>query len=181
MPLNIYIISHPIIKLLKNSLINNKNQNEYSYRYIGFLLIYEIVRKYIKITTINIKCVYYTQVRNILNKNEKYYIFTDLVNTYHMITDIKILLPNIKIINFEKTINQSLKEKIERINQNNQILIFDINLNKSSTLELITYIQKETDISLKQITLGCINCNNNIVEKFGKIYPKLNIYTTQII
>nr|YP_009391954.1 uracil phosphoribosyltransferase [Acrosorium ciliolatum]ARW60098.1 uracil phosphoribosyltransferase [Acrosorium ciliolatum] len=181
MPLNIYIISHPIIKLLTNSFINNTIQYEYTYKYIGFILIYEILRKYIKIKQIHIKCIYYTQIINILDKSETYYIFTDLVNTYHMITDIKILLPNIKIINFEEKINLSLKEKIKNINRNNNILILEMNLNKYSTIELITQLQKEADISLNKITIGCIKCNNDILEKLGIQYPKLNIYTTQII
>lgn len=181
MALNIYTISHPIIKLLTNSLIDNNNQYDYNYRYIGFILIYEILRKYIKIKQIYIKCVDYTKLINILDQDETYYIFTNLANTYSIITDIKVILPNIQIIHFEEKLYKYLKEKIKYINKYTNILILETTLSQYSNIELITYLQKEQEVSLKKINIGCVNCHKDILDKLSKQYSKLNIYTTQII
>lgn len=182
MALNIYIISHPILKLFTNTIIYNQiNTNTSQEKYIGLILIYEMIRKYIKVKQIYIKYINYIREINIIQPDQTYYIFTNLINTYNMIADIKILLPNIKIINFEENINKSFKNKTKDINKKANIIILDIILNKSSCIDLIKYLQIEINIPLHNINICCIKCYNDILEKLGTQYPKLNIYTAQII
>nr|YP_009391338.1 uracil phosphoribosyltransferase [Dipterocladia arabiensis]ARW59482.1 uracil phosphoribosyltransferase [Dipterocladia arabiensis] len=190
MLLNIYLVSHPIIKLLSNSIITPKiNQKhtyylDYNHKYIGLFLIYETMRKYIDIQSMYVKKISYLQEINLLNNKKEYYIITNLVNTYHAIGDLQILIPNIKIINIDYN-KQILKNKIEQeinpINKNQNIIIFTNILDENWTIELINYLITIKNITPKDIHLTCITCYNRILEILGKKHPNLNVYTTKII
>ena len=101
MLLNIYILSHPIIKLLSPSITklnNNEEINHENIKYIGLFLIYEITRKYIILESIYIKKIFYIQEIHLPKKNEEYYIITDLVKTYKIVGEVQNLIPNLKIV-----------------------------------------------------------------------------------
>lgn len=184
MPLNIYIISHPIFKLLTNSInLNTNNKQEYlhNYKYIGFILIYEIIRKYIKIKKIYIKCINYIKEIYIIDSDQQYYLFTNLAHNYQMIGDITILIPNITIINVEDNITELFKNQTNNIDNKAHIIILDIIMNTYSIIELIKYLEVETNISLNNIHIGCIECYNHILEKLGEQYRNIDIYTNKII
>lgn len=191
MPLNIYTISHPIIQLL-SSLIVNRSKNHHTceniYRYIGFLFIYETLRKYIKIEKLYIKNMYSIKNFYLIDPKTKYYIFTDLSENYKLITEIKILLPNIEVIHVDyknnDKINKKTKDYIDNIgirHSNINIFIIDEIINNEKIIKLIKSLEIQTKISLQNINLACIACYDEILYKLGIIYPKLKIYTTKII
>nr|YP_009395276.1 uracil phosphoribosyltransferase [Bryothamnion seaforthii]ARW64044.1 uracil phosphoribosyltransferase [Bryothamnion seaforthii] len=186
MQLNIYKVSHPIIQILSN-LINNENnkvQNtEFYHRYTGLLLIYETLRKYIKINVVYIKCINSVENISAIDYRQKYYILTSLSNTYQMVSDIKSILPHIEIIDIskgdiidiEKTNNQ-LKTKNHSIN----CFILEKRLNNFQIINLIEYLEKDKGIPPDNIQIICLSSQNDILNKLGYHYPMLKVYTTQI-
>lgn len=187
MQLNIYIISHPVIRLLSNSINYDKNHNFISdkYNYIGLLLIYEIMRKCIKTQSIYIKKINFIEKIYHTDPNEKYYIITNLINTYSMITNIKKIIPEIQLIHIEnKEKNFAAINQINKLNllkNNKKIIIFDDILYESNIIELIKYIIENTKVSINNIQIACLACYNQLLDKLGSRYPTLNIYTTKII
>jgi len=187
MRLNIYIISHPIIQILSSSIIYDKNNtiSSFNYKYLGVLLIYEMMRKNIKTKSIYIKNINSVKKNYYIDQNQKYYMITNLINTYTIISDIKILMPEIEIIDIKNKenicdkINENNKLNIGNINNN--IIIFDVILYESSIIELMMYIRQNTKISINNIQIACLACYNQLLDKLGNEYPTLNIYTTKII
>nr|YP_009392785.1 uracil phosphoribosyltransferase [Bostrychia tenella]ARW61347.1 uracil phosphoribosyltransferase [Bostrychia tenella] len=191
MTLNIYTISHPIIQFLASSIINqNTEQNVYekNCQYIGLLFIYEVLRKYTKIEELYIKKMYSTKNFYLINLQTKFYIFTDLSKNYKMVTEIKILLPNIEIIHIEyrnnDTMNKNTENNIKHIKikySNIKIFILDEIVNNEQIIKIIKYLETQTKISLNNIILACIACYDDILHKLDNIYPQLKVYTTKIV
>lgn len=190
MLLNIYLISHPIIKLLSNSLISSNINQENNYyvdyhnKYIGLFLIYETMRKYIDIKSIYVKKIFYFKEIHLLNNKKEYYIITNLLNTSHIIGELKILIPNIKIINIDYSknkLNINIIKQINPSNKNQDIIIFTNILSENWINELINDLTISSNISTKNMHIACIACYHQILEKLGKQYPHLNVYTTKII
>nr|QCI06375.1 hypothetical protein [Dictyurus purpurascens] len=184
MQLNIYIVSHPIIKILSNSIIeNNKitNISIYNEKYLGFLLIYELMRKYIKINSIYIKKINYVKKIYIKNHNKQHYIITNLIETYKIIGEITSLLPDIKIININTKQNIQQIENLQNITFNTEIIIFDKILKSSWILQIIRHLIRKRKICIENIQIVCLACYNQILDKLGNEYPKLEIYTAKII
>lgn len=185
MTLNIYTISHPIIQLLANSIIN-KTQSyhvyENNYKYLGFLFIYEILRKHIITTSLYIPNIYATKHFYLVNPKTKLYILTDLSTNYKMITDIKIIIPNIEIIHIEYTNNETMNnvEKIITDYLKIKIFILDEDIKNEKIIKLIEKL-KFNKIPLQNVCITCITCYERILHKLNNIYPKLKIYTTKII
>jgi len=179
MQLNIYNVSHPIIKLLSN-VIWQKKQNpiisSYYYNNLGLLLMYEILRKHIIVKRVYIKHIHSTKLLNLVNNKIKYIIITDLLNNYEMLTNIKMLLPNIEIIdiNYENILK-------ENNSKNTEIFIFEKQLKSSNILELIKYLKLKHSISVKNINVACIISYQHTLNELGYEYPKLKVYTTEII
>nr|YP_010619760.1 hypothetical protein orf186 [Tayloriella tenebrosa]WAX03773.1 hypothetical protein orf186 [Tayloriella tenebrosa] len=182
MKLNIYEISHPIIKtLLDNLNINKKEQN---YRYIGFLFIYEIFRKYIDINKIYIKQVKNIKLIHAINNNKKYLILTNILNTYDMINDIKIVVPEVNIINVNYESNDKIEESLKNLTidlQISKILIIEKIINDDKIIKLIKYLKKQKNLHSKDINIGCIISKEKTLNQMGNHYPELKVYTTKII
>nr|YP_009393620.1 uracil phosphoribosyltransferase [Bostrychia simpliciuscula]ARW62182.1 uracil phosphoribosyltransferase [Bostrychia simpliciuscula] len=191
MQLNIYKISHPIIQFLSSSIINkttSKSLHEQHYKYIGLLFIYEVLRKYIKTEELYIKNIHYTKNVNLINLQNRCYIFTDLPSTYRMITDIKILLPNIEIVHVEYKNDHTIDKEIKNINKNIELKYFNINIfildeiiKNEEIIKLIKYLKRHTKVPSENMHIACIACYNEILNKLSNIYPKLKVYTTKII
>nr|YP_009399609.1 uracil phosphoribosyltransferase [Dictyomenia sonderi]ARW69215.1 uracil phosphoribosyltransferase [Dictyomenia sonderi] len=182
MKLSIYKISHPIIKILLDDL--NPNKKEQNYRYIGFLFIYEIFRKYIEINNIYIKQVKDIKHINVINNNKQYLILTNISNTYDIINDIKAILPQIKIVHVNyksiKTIEESLKHlKID--SEISKILIIEKITNNNTIINLIEYLKKKKNLRSQDINIGCIISKEETLHNMGNHYPELTVYTTKII
>nr|WMP12365.1 Uracil phosphoribosyltransferase [Laurencia verruciformis] len=187
MQLNIYSISHPIIQLLSNkTTIKNKNNilSSCYYKNIGLLLMYEILRKYIKIQNVYIKSLYSTKELKLISYDEKYLIFTDISNNYEMISGIKTLIPNIDIININYiniTNEQNPTKEIEKVSANTQIFILEEQLKNINIISIIKYITLIYQIPINQINIACIRSDQTILKQLGNIYPKVKVYTTQIL
>lgn len=181
MLLNIYLISHPIIKLLSKSFNYTEiNEAQDNYKYINLFLFYEMMRKHLQIKVIYIKKISYLQTFYMLESNKEYYIITNLLNTYNVVGEIKVLMPNIKILNINNY-TKSLSQELNNISKVKTIIILENILYQSSIIELITILIKEHKVYIENIHIVCIACYNHILDQLGKKYPKLNIYTTQII
>ena len=78
MKLNIFLISHPLIKLFTKQITidhyyNKKtnNFNKYTYQYIGTFLIYEVLRKFLIIKNLYIDKIDHTQEIYCIDKGNK--------------------------------------------------------------------------------------------------------------
>nr|WGH12787.1 Uracil phosphoribosyltransferase [Echinothamnion sp.] len=182
MTLNIYEISHPIIKILVTQI--NENKQEQNYKYLGLLLIYEIFRKYIDIKKIYIKQVRKIKDYNVINKNRTYYILTNLSKTYDIINEIKIILPQIRIIHTDYQNTQEIEKSIKNLTidlKQDRILIIEKITNNSKIMNLIKYLKKQKNLKNQHINIGCIISHEETLNYIGNDYPKLNVYTTKII
>nr|YP_009396705.1 uracil phosphoribosyltransferase [Vertebrata australis]ARW65891.1 uracil phosphoribosyltransferase [Vertebrata australis] len=186
MKLKIYQISHPLIKLI---LTRIKTQNisridvEYYYRYIGFLIIYEVMRKYIETKNLHIKLIDGVKNLYVLDRQKQYLILTNTSETYHMITDIKSLIPNIKIahISYDNiNIMQSSIQKLSINPQNTNIFIIEKTTENEKIIDLIDYLKNIKKISISNINIANILSNSIILTKISEKHPELKVYTTKI-
>nr|ARW64255.1 uracil phosphoribosyltransferase [Chondria sp. (in: red algae)] len=189
MQLNIYNISHPIIKLLSN-VIKQEKQNpvisSYYYKNIGLLLIYEVLRKYINVNKVYIKLMYSTKSLHFNEKNRNYIILTDLSNNYEMLGEIKILLPKIDIIDIKDT-NSNIFEsyienrKIKYKTKNTEIFILQQKLENINVIQIIKRLTLKYQAPINHINVACIISSKEILNILAYEYPKLKVYTTEII
>nr|ARW69426.1 uracil phosphoribosyltransferase [Polysiphonia sp.] len=182
MKLNIYKISHPIIKTMLSK-IDQTNQ-QYYYKYIGLLFIYEILRKHIDVKRIYIKQINETKYLDIINKNNKHFILTDLSCTYDMISDIRTMLPSINIVNINYQNIDHTKESINDLNVNlsqDKIIILEKVTRNDKIINLINYLNNKKNIDTANINVSSIISCEKILNKIGSQYPKLKVYTTKIL
>nr|YP_010851519.1 Uracil phosphoribosyltransferase [Echinothamnion hookeri]WGH14369.1 Uracil phosphoribosyltransferase [Echinothamnion hookeri] len=182
MTLNIYEISHPIIKILLTRI--NKNRQEENYKYIGFLLIYEIFRKYIDINKIYIKQIRKIKYYDVINKNKKYFILTNLSNTYDIINEIKTVLPQISIIHIDYSNTEQIEKSITNLKINlekDKILIIEKVTTNNTIINLIKYLKRKKNLHSKDINIGCIISSEETLNQIAHHYPQLKVYTTKII
>jgi len=188
MKLNIYIISHPLIKILTTGIISyesnhSKITSRYkNHQYLGILLIYEILRKWIKISNIYIKKLDYIHEISIIDNDQKNYIITNIIDNYHTITEIEKLFPQTELKHININNLQSWEKiNIQYINSKTNLIILENFLNNENILNLIHYINTIHKINHSCIKIACITCTNKILEKISTRYTDLNIYTTKII
>ncbi len=186
MQLQIYQISHPLIKLI-SSRINtqytshlDKKQCE---KYIGFLIIYEIFRKYIPIRNIYIKLTEGTKKIDTVDNDKKYILLTNVSNTYNMLTEITSIISNFELHHVEYDNKNKINNYIENMySDNKETYIFIIEkITKSyKVINLLEYLVKEKKISLDQISICNILSSSRILKEIGQKYPKLKVYTTKV-
>nr|YP_009391748.1 uracil phosphoribosyltransferase [Laurenciella marilzae]ARW59892.1 uracil phosphoribosyltransferase [Laurenciella marilzae] len=187
MQLKIYSISHPIIQILSNITTTEKKNPIISYchyKNLGLLLMYEILRKYVKVQTIYIKLLYSTKQLKLTDYNDRYLVITDLSNNYEIISNVKTLIPNIEIVNISyiNTIDKkNLTKHREAINEHTQIFILEEQLENIKIIDLITYLTSTQKIPIDNINLVCVKSKQTILKQIGNIYPNVKVYTTQIL
>nr|AOM64619.1 uracil phosphoribosyltransferase [Riquetophycus sp.] len=190
MRLNVYLISHPIIRKLSTQIRYSISSNYYiqkKYRLlqnIYILLVYEVVRKWMKVNNIYIKNIDNIKELTLFTPKESYLIITNLMNCGNIINEINDLLPKSYIqhldCNQNNIINDNcLDNEIIHIIQEAKIIIID-NVLTTSTNKLLHYLTQQKQIEISQIKIICITCNNKVLETIGDKYPLLNIYTTKI-
>lgn len=182
MKLNIYVLSHPIIQIFNKSFINStiKEQNYKKSKIIIFLL-YEILRKIIKITNIYIHKIDYVQQFSTMDYKQKNYIITDIIENLDILTDISEMFPQTEIKHFNiNNKNQWNGQNLNNINDHTNIIILEKSLEAHKIIQLIKYLNEIKQIQEKQITITCITCTNKVLEKISKYYNDINIYTTYI-
>nr|WCH54830.1 hypothetical protein [Hypnea edeniana] len=191
MTLNIYIISHPIINTLSSQIIysiqENNKINESVYNEMNFLLIYELLRKWIEVKNIYIKNIDYIKEISIFNPNESYTLFANLEKCYNIIDNLKILIPKLSIIHTYTYKDENCNTKIcyhynqEKKLKNSKIIIVEKVLNNNSIINFVNELINQYNIQIASIKIICIACNNKVLELINKKYSNLEIYTTKII
>nr|YP_010902975.1 hypothetical protein REP59_pgp005 [Hypnea flava]WCH55029.1 hypothetical protein [Hypnea flava] len=191
MTLNIYIISHPIINTLSSQIIysikENNKINESIYNEMNFLLIYELLRKWIKVKNIYIKNINYIKEISIFNPSESYTLCANLEKCYNIIDHLKVLIPKLSIIHTYTYTDGNCNTKIYYNSKqgkklkNNKIIIIEQILNNNSIINLVNELINQYNIHITSIKIICIACNNRVLELINKKYSKLEIYTTKII
>jgi len=186
MQLNIYKVSHPIIKIMltyieKNSI--NREVYQHYYKYIGLLLTYEMLRKHIKTTEIYIKLLEKVKEFSMTSNQERHVILTNINNTYNMLADIEVIFPRLIIlhINYKNTltIEESIKDlKIDLKNAN--IFVLEKFTENEEIINLLRYLKKIKHVPSDRISIGCMKIHHHILQKIGNDYPKLKMYTVKI-
>lgn len=188
MKLNIYVISHPIIKIFKQNIYKNntnvyitsiKEKNESK---IMLFLIYEILRKLISITNIYVHKLNHTQHNSIIDYQQKNYILTNMVENFNLLADIHNTFPQIHITHYDLYKNETFEIKNkDKINQKTNIIIIEKFLVEDNIINILTDITNDIKVTEKQVTIACITCTNQILEKISKYYNNITLYTTSII
>ena len=191
MKLNIHIVTHPIIQQLSSSLKNNSNnqttQNKTSQQ-LGIFLIYETIRNWLKNQELYIKDIYFIKRFILANPQDSCMIITNIPQNFNLIQELQEFIPNCQIsfINIYKAdnswrINPLFNFIPSRINKNKKIIILDKNLHPETVILLINYLITNRHVTLSQIRISSITCNIQTLQTLSNKYPKLNIYTTEII
>lgn len=188
MKLNIYLISHPIIKILSNPYtINNNDIYTNQKKHLTLLLFYEIMRKNLNFKTIHIRQILSLKTIHLPDFHQRNCIITNLSDTYFLISEIQEIIPNLHIINIDTLsasydANNRIKE-ILRCNQmtKNKVTIFETILIQNNILQLIEFLTSKLQISIKEVNIACLTCSNQVLKKISEKYPQLNIYTTNIM
>nr|YP_009122303.1 uracil phosphoribosyltransferase [Vertebrata lanosa]AJH66061.1 uracil phosphoribosyltransferase [Vertebrata lanosa] len=186
MQLRIYQISHPLVKLVVTRITMqniSKTDIECYYRYIGFLIMYEIMRKYIEVKNLHIQLINKVKNLHVIDKQKQYLILTNTSKTYHMITDIKSLMPNIEIAHVSYDNINTIKDCIQNLNinpKNINIFIIEKTTEDEKIIKLIDYLKNIKEISICNINIANVLSNSIILTKIGEKYPKLKVYTAKI-
>lgn len=183
MKLQIYKISHPLIKIMLAQMeieYLSKIDKKYYERYIGFLVIYEILRKYMTTQILHIKLLNGSKKIETVDIKKKYIILTNISDTYSMINDIEYITSNIQIIHTEYEENNKIKNYINKISQNSYIFIIEKNTKNYKIINLIEYLRKINHIKLKNISIGNIFSDSKTLKMLGEKYPEIKVYTTKI-
>ena len=192
MRLNVYLISHPIIKHLATqfsyftSQQDSIDSSQHIAHQLHVLLIYEVAKRWIKTDQIYIQNIDCIKELCIFDSKESYLIMANLMTCGNITVDLNHILPKVDIqhINFSKnnflnTNYYCLEDHIINIMKEKKIIIIDHHL-KHSMIELLDYLILQNKIEIENIKVICIECHNNILEKIGSKYSLLKIYTTKI-
>lgn len=192
MRLNVYLISHPIIQKLSAPIrytIDDNSSIEYNYntfQQLHILLIYEVLRKWIKSFNVYIQYTDFIKELYVFDSKESYIIMTNLMNCGNILPYINYLLPQVYIqhINLNHKIPVSINDnyldsEIVKIIKQNKIIIMD-NFLTNSIVQLLDYLVMQKEVKVKEIRIICIICTNQVLEKIADQYPLVSIYTTKI-
>lgn len=193
MKLNIYLMSHPTIQKLANDFIHGQNINPYDYQQnnysqLGFLIIYEILRKSLIINRIYVKKINHIKEICKFSNNKSYLIITDLIKWHQIVNQAVNLFPKVTLQHFSwdkynnSSIHTNISSVINRIDhKNTEIFIIELYLINYSIITILDKLILKHNIQSHLIKIVCITCYNNILNKIGKKYPNISIYTTKII
>nr|YP_009773986.1 uracil phosphoribosyltransferase or UMP pyrophosphorylase [Caulacanthus okamurae]QIZ74603.1 uracil phosphoribosyltransferase or UMP pyrophosphorylase [Caulacanthus okamurae] len=194
MQLNVYLISNPIISKLSHQIIYSAEKKNNIYIDIqcqlNLFLIYETLKKWIKIENIYIKNIDHIKKKCIFDTQESHLLLTNIQDCSNIISNIKTILPKLYIVHTcidEKTkqyinINDDyLGKDIINTIKKQKIIIIQTLLNNNSIIQLLNYLTLNHKINVNAIKIICTGCTTNILEMISNEYPSLEIYTTQII
>lgn len=192
MRLNVYLVSHPIIQKISAQMIYSiDSKNPISYNYHGsqplhMLLIYEVIRKWIKIYKIYIPYIDFIKESYVFDSKDSYIIITNLMNCGNILPNINSILPQVYIqhLNLNNTSMTNINDNdfnsnIINIIKSKKIIIMD-NFLKLSIIQLLDYLIITKEVKIETIKIICITCTNKTLEKIANKYPLMSIYTTKI-
>nr|AYR06380.1 uracil phosphoribosyltransferase [Rhodogorgon sp.] len=191
MKLNIHIVTHPIIQQLTSKLKNNSTNHiaqDKTSQQLGIFLIYETIRNWLKNQELYIKNIYFIKRFILANPKDSCMIITNIPQNFNLIQEVQGFIPNCQtvLVNICKAdngwqVNPLFNFIPSRINENKKIIILDKDLHLETVIVLINYLTTNKHIKLSQIRISSITCNIQTLQILSDKYPKLNIYTTEII
>ncbi len=189
MKLHIRNISHPLIQNLYNIIDESRIPNNTTIqanRYLGLFMIYETIRKLIKVYRLNIKQIRSNKEITLIDPKDSYAIIFNDLKHLSMFQDIQFLLPkvNLELIKKEeiKLVGQT-DSNLEIIDLYTKIIIVNYDINIQYIDELIHLFTKKKKVKAEQISIICIKCTTDQLLQLSKneLYKNLTIYTAKII
>ena len=187
MKLNIHLVSHPIIQSLSSIVINKPSSSSiinHTLKQLGFLVVYESVRDWVKVYKLTIRQKSRTKTITIIDPKESYIIISDEIRCLNFFQEAQLILPEceLKLIN-NKNSNEKDNQKGQwpEINQYSKIIIINYNLESKYVLNILDTLNRDQEINTHQVRLACIKCLTSQLTAISNQYDKLNIYTTKII
>ena len=187
MKLNINLISHPLIQNLSNlashSLLPSNIKNQ-AIKHLGLFIIYETIRKWVKVYKLTVKQIKSKKDIVIINPKESYTIIVNDLNYLSMFQEIQLLLPKVNLRLIEKYDINYINEKLYTLKNNDlysKIIIVNQEINICYITNLIHYLITNKKINLNQVYLTCITCATSELIQLSEKYNNLTIYTTKII
>ena len=187
MKLNIHLISHPLIQHLSNITKNpvlSSNITNQALKHLGLFVIYESLRKWLKIYKLIIKKTTGQKEITMIDPKESYTIIFNNVRYLSMFQEIQLLLPK---LNLQLLTNQDIysidkkKSVCSDLNLSTKIIIVNYEMDIDYTQNILNYLIKTSQINIHQIRLTYIACATNQLVQLSDIYNNLNIYTTNIV
>lgn len=187
MKLNIHIISHPLIQSLsnitKNSVLQSRNTNQAT-RQLGLFIIYETIRKWIKVYKLTIQQIKKKKDIIIVDPKESYTLIFNDIHLLSMFQEVQLLLPKVHLqLVKENSLNQKniiLFNEIDNF-KDKKIIIIDYEINLIYIESILSYLLLNKKITLNQIYIACITCATDQLIGISEKYNDLNVYTTKII
>lgn len=189
MKLHIHNISHPLIQNLYN--ITNesgipKSITIQANRHLGLFMIYETIRKLIKVYDLKIKQIRSNKDLSLIDPKDSYAIIFNDLQHLDMFQDIQLLLPRVNLELIKKKDIKLVTRKdfnLETIDLYTKIIIVNYDINVQYIKELIHLFTKKNQIRTDQISIICIKCTTNQLVQLSEseLYKNLTIYTAKII
>lgn len=184
MRLNIHLLSNPIIQNLSN--INQNSSLPFSIKnqankHLGIFIIYETLRKWIKIYKLTIKQVQSKKDINIIDPKESFTIIFDTIDNLSLLQELPLLLPRVNLQLLEHQTKNSRRPTIQINSLSTKVIIINEKINVEYIKNIITDLKIQHNIEPHQIYITCLICSTHQLIKLSERYSHLNIYTTKII
>ena len=191
MKLNIHLVSHPLIQNLSNiadETLIPQNVNYQASRHLGLFMMYETIRKWIKIYNLTIKQIECKKEVVIIDPKESYLIIFNDIKCFSMFQEVQLLLPKVdlKLIdgkNLEANTKKALDPTLKRITLYTKVVIVNYDIDIEYTTNVVNLLKQNNDIKLHQISIICIKCATNQLIQLSEnnVYKDLTIYTAKIV
>lgn len=189
MKLHVHHLSHPLIQNLYNitsELITPNNIIVQANKHLGLFMIYETVRKLVKVYHLSIKQIKSSKEIVLIDPKDSYTIVFNDLKCLSMFQEMQLLLPK---INLELIQNHDI-ESIVRIDSildglspHSKIIIVNYNINIQYIESIINLFTKKNTVKTHKISIICIKCTTAQLLQLSenKLYKDLTIYTAKII
>lgn len=189
MKLHIHNISHPLIQSLYNIIDESRVPNNTTIqanRHLGLFMIYETIRKLIKVYRLNIKQIRYNKEITLIDPKDSYAIIFNDLKHLNMFQDIQLLLPKVNLEFIKKKEIKLVEEEdsnLEIINLYTKIIIVNYDINIQYIDKLIHLFTKKKKVKAEQISIICIKCTTDQLLQLSEneLYKNIKIYTAKII
>jgi uracil phosphoribosyltransferase len=192
MPLNIYTINHPLVRVW-TSYFCNTNMHisaeeiiEIIHK-IGIVLIYESTRKSLNTNNFYIKKLESIIEVNLFSQQSFCSVISEMYLSQILSKDISYLVPNSKVYtihpclqNNKWVVSQDYNSVPQNLINHQNIVVIEQYLATGKILAIIDLLLHRHAL-IKNIQICCILCHTEAFKAISKRYPNLNIYTTKII
>lgn len=189
MKLHIHNISHPLIQNLYNITNTSLRPNAITIqanKHLGLLMIYETIRKLIKVYNLKIKRIKSNKEITLIDPKDSYTIIFNDLKHLSMVQDVQLLLPKINLELINKKDLDLIKQtdsSLKIVNLYTKIIIVNYDINIQYINDLIHLFTEKDSIQANQISIMCIKCTTNQLLQLSEneLYKNLTIYTAKII